>query len=769
MSRYTRTNNFPAGQKARGAEVKAELDAVQQWSADMPDSDEVWSGNVNYAAAGGTANAITFVAPNTWTSYTGKDGYKLSIRIAADNTGAATLNVDGLGAKAVVRNDGTALQAADLKQHGIYEFSYNESQEKFYVTAFNGIAIAAEASAAAAAASAAAALSSQNAASSSASSASSSASSASSSASTATTQAGIATTQAGIATTQAGIATAAAASITGSTTGTGAYVRADSPTLTTPALGTPSAIVLTNASGTASININGTVGATTPAAGAFTTLAASGAVTLSASSNFPTTGMFLRSATNQLILTGGSAGFLFGAESGASTFATLDNTGLGILTGTLQSGYQLTVGSGSASTNGLISLNGATTNDYGSGIAFRRGGTSKGFIGTQSWVVSGASDDITLYAAAGSALRFYSNGQDVGRWDTSGNLGLGTSTITDPYGTSNHKLLTMSGTWGGVISFALGSTTYASVGNRPSGNTGLRLAAYGSSVYDLVEIVTNGSVRATFDVSGNLGLGVTPSAWASSFRALQIGTRTNLSQSTNSTYLGNNAYYNGANWIYQISAAAAQFSVQEDGSFLWQSTGSGTAGNPITFTQAMRLDVAGALSITGSGGTGTHPLKLTSTGCDLLRFEMNTAGGGSYIQSTNAAESAYEPLGFYAESYAFNVGKIGIGGAALTDQLNVLGAARFGDGTNYAGISADATGTLIESAAGAHTVRINTAGAQAVIWDANGNLIQKLNASAPTLGTNSTMTFELTDNTTLSFVVKGTDGTVRSGSLALAA
>lgn len=41
--------------------------------------------------------------------------------------------------------------------------------------------------------------------------------------------------------------------------------------LTTPNCGTPSAIVLTNASGTASININGTVGATTPTTGAFTT------------------------------------------------------------------------------------------------------------------------------------------------------------------------------------------------------------------------------------------------------------------------------------------------------------------------------------------------------------------------------------------------------------------------------------------------------------------------------------------------------------------
>jgi len=61
----------------------------------------------------------------------------------------------------------------------------------------------------------------------------------------------------------------------GSSTGSGAVVLATSPTLTsptlvTPALGTPASGVVTNLTGTASININGTVGATTPAAGSFT-------------------------------------------------------------------------------------------------------------------------------------------------------------------------------------------------------------------------------------------------------------------------------------------------------------------------------------------------------------------------------------------------------------------------------------------------------------------------------------------------------------------
>lgn len=68
------------------------------------------------------------------------------------------------------------------------------------------------------------------------------------------------------------------------TTGTGDVVLATSPTITsptlvTPALGTPASGVVTNLTGTASININGTVGATTPTTGAFTTVTASGQIT----------------------------------------------------------------------------------------------------------------------------------------------------------------------------------------------------------------------------------------------------------------------------------------------------------------------------------------------------------------------------------------------------------------------------------------------------------------------------------------------------------
>ena len=68
-------------------------------------------------------------------------------------------------------------------------------------------------------------------------------------------------------------------------TGTGALVFANSPTLVTPALGTPASGVVTNLTGTASININGTVGATTPATGSFTNITGSANAVISVTDN----------------------------------------------------------------------------------------------------------------------------------------------------------------------------------------------------------------------------------------------------------------------------------------------------------------------------------------------------------------------------------------------------------------------------------------------------------------------------------------------------
>jgi hypothetical protein len=98
-------------------------------------------------------------------------------------------------------------------------------------------------------------------------------------------------------------------------TGSGALVFATNATLVNPALGTPASGVVTNLTGTASININGTVGATTPAAGAFTTLSATSPATFQAgtetlpaitTSGDTNTGLFFPAADTIAASTAGS-------------------------------------------------------------------------------------------------------------------------------------------------------------------------------------------------------------------------------------------------------------------------------------------------------------------------------------------------------------------------------------------------------------------------------------------------------------------------------
>lgn len=65
-------------------------------------------------------------------------------------------------------------------------------------------------------------------------------------------------------------------------------------------------------------------------------------------------------------------------------------------------------------------------------------------------------------------------------------------------------------------------------------------------------------------------------------------------------------------------------------------------------------------------------------------------------------------------------------------------------------------------------ISIVTNNAESARWNSSGDLIQKVNAAAPALVVNSTMTFELTSNTELKIKVRGSDGVTRSASIALA-
>ncbi|HHV75528.1 MAG TPA: hypothetical protein GXX41_13020 [Thermoanaerobacterium sp.] len=78
--------------------------------------------HVPYAVATGSANAYT-VTISGITSY--KEGLAIAVKINTDNTGASTINVNGLGAKSIKKPNGNDVVAGNLKANSIYTLRYN--------------------------------------------------------------------------------------------------------------------------------------------------------------------------------------------------------------------------------------------------------------------------------------------------------------------------------------------------------------------------------------------------------------------------------------------------------------------------------------------------------------------------------------------------------------------------------------------------------------------------------------------------------------------
>jgi len=181
--------------------------------------------------------------------------------------------------------------------------------------------------------------------------------------------------------------------------------------------------------------------------------------------------------------------------------------------------------------------------------------------------------------------------------DASGNVGIGTSTITNPYSQTLFTDVNIDGTWGGAISFKLGGVTKGWVGQRSSGNEDMVIGAAAGQELLFYE----NAVEAARISSGNLGLGVVPSAWAASSNALQIGIFSSLSRNDalGAGDLSYNAYMTTAvsdSWS-RINGNASTRIHQRDGSIQFKYAASGTAGSAITWSTSMTLDASGNLGV----------------------------------------------------------------------------------------------------------------------------------------------------------------------------
>jgi hypothetical protein len=307
--------------------------------------------------------------------------------------------------------------------------------------------------------------------------------------------------------------------------------------------------------------------------------------------------------------------------------------------------------------------------------------------------------------ASGNKIATFANGGDISFYEDTGvtpkmvwkaadeRLGIGTDSPA-------YKLDVASA----VIQFGDSTDAFAqyksSAGNWHVGANSSNAFSFYSGTYG------SGTQRMTLDSSGNLGLGVTPSAWRSSTPAFQIGGSgvSLFSDSGIAAGLGNNMFLNASSqYIYQRTDLASRYQ-QYQGIHSWHTAPSGTAGDAITFTQAMTLDASGNLGI----------------GPTLPGFKLDISGGGTTAK--------------------INTLDTNDGGASLSTWMKV--GRRAGTGTNvYINTLHDGS-----DAVSALTWAFGTSGTGSEVMrlDSSGNLLM---GNGVTAGTSSAGNLVLTNGT----------------------
>jgi hypothetical protein len=258
----------------------------------------------------------------------------------------------------------------------------------------------------------------------------------------------------------------------------------------------------------------------------------------------------------------------------------------------------------------------------------------------------------------------------------------------------------------------------------------------------ILQLQTANVTALTIDASQNVGLGATPAAWvgATGFQVRNTAIEGRSGLPSYGTFSAN-GYTDSGTWKY-ISTDFASRYTQFQSQHLWYTAPSGTAGNAITFTQAMTLDASGNLGI----GTTSPSYRLTAAGASTsgsvtaLAIENPSTNPASEVRQEFLAGGstwAYLTSSYNSNSPYFAIGVSGAERARIDSSGNfAVGSTSNSDGR----IKVDATsGTSINCAVWAKNSAGSASGTY-VCWNAattgnNGFMDFYTEASATLRGT----------------------------------